>query len=341
MILGYVRGTPLLKMRKLLRLSADDGQLCSTDDSRLRNLYGQLADVFIQLRRFEFPAIGRFAPSPGGGELGLEVSRPPISNCINMQVIEGLRPLDIMDEYGRGDGVMTSANDHVSMMLRIAWDAYKRGKSLASNHDEAGCDIFNLDMFSTFVRESWLDPGLDRGPYVLDHGDLGLYNILVDEDTLDIVAVLDWEWSRAVPRQFFTPPYWLTGLPLNMISMTSIYKKHVKKLDVFRSILAERERSFYPDGSTPLSDEWARIHEGGGVLIGPALESWTFIDEVAENYIYYHLGGYHKDRPARIAGLLASRPDYRVDADNKVRDTLVYLAQLREMGVISDDTSDQ
>jgi aminoglycoside phosphotransferase (APT) family kinase protein len=44
-----------------------------------------------------------------------------------------------------------------------------------------------------------------RGPFVLVHGDLELFNLLVD-DNMDIIAVLDWEWSRVVPRQFFIPP---------------------------------------------------------------------------------------------------------------------------------------
>ena len=48
------------------------------------------------------------------------------------------------------------------------------------------------------------------GPFVLSHLDLRWPNIIVDDD-LDILAVIDWEWTGSIPRQLFTPPSWIAG----------------------------------------------------------------------------------------------------------------------------------
>lgn len=50
----------------------------------------------------------------------------------------------------------------------------------------------------------------DSGPFKLICDDFRPGNILVKEDTLEIVAVVDWEWTYASPYQFlFSPPSWL------------------------------------------------------------------------------------------------------------------------------------
>jgi aminoglycoside phosphotransferase (APT) family kinase protein len=59
-------------------------------------------------------------------------------------------------------------------------------------------------MFCQYA-EDWVDRSLDTGPFVLVHGDLEIFNLLLGDD-MSIVSVLDWEWSRVVPRQFFEPP---------------------------------------------------------------------------------------------------------------------------------------
>jgi len=326
MILEYVEGTMLSEIK-----------LWEADDRQLRHLYTQLADVYIQLRQFEFPAIGRLTPSSYGK---VEASRRPITNDMNLQVIEdGLQPLEILDEYCH-DGVIRSANDYVSMLLRVAWNAYESGTTKVSNEEEAAYDLFNLDMFSTFVRNEWLDPTLDKGPFVLHHGDLGAYNVLVN-DKFDILAILDWEWSRTVPRQLFVPPVWLSGGAFNIISLHGFFfNEHVKKLDMFRAILNEREQKLC-GGKRLLSDEWAHVHEKAALLIPHALESWTFIDMVALRYLDRYLNGKREDHTERANAFLAARPEYRVIAANKIRDTVAHHAKLRELGIDSDEDKDK
>lgn len=54
-----------------------------------------------------------------------------------------------------------------------------------------------------------MDPALDSGPFALMHGYFRPPNLIMN-DNLDILAVIDWEWSPVVPLQLFIPPTLLT-----------------------------------------------------------------------------------------------------------------------------------
>ena len=75
-----------------------------------------------------------------------------------------------------------------------------------------------------------------------------------------------------------------------------------------------------------------------GVLIPGALESWTYIEDVAALYLDRYINGRRKDRAERAEAFLASRDDYRIVAENKIRDTAAYVAQLRELGMTDSDS---
>lgn len=51
---------------------------------------------------------------------------------------------------------------------------------------------------------------VESGPFKLFCEDFRPGNVLVDEETLKIQAVIDWEWTYTAPRQFlYSPPPWL------------------------------------------------------------------------------------------------------------------------------------
>jgi hypothetical protein len=53
-----------------------------------------------------------------------------------------------MANYGNVAGVLTSADDYISLLLRIAWNAFEKGGK--NVYDEAeGCrSLYHLDQFS-------------------------------------------------------------------------------------------------------------------------------------------------------------------------------------------------
>ncbi|KAL9125970.1 MAG: hypothetical protein Q9217_004900 [Psora testacea] len=57
-------------------------------------------------------------------------------------------------------------------------------------------------------REFWLNKSSSKDQYVFCHNDLAQHNIMVDPETLQVVAILDWESSGFYPPDF-EAPLWL------------------------------------------------------------------------------------------------------------------------------------
>jgi hypothetical protein len=79
-------------------------------------------------------------------------------------------------------------------------------------------------------------------------------NILFDDD-YNLVAVLDWEWSRVVPAQLMVPPIWLIGGHLDGVLLCD--RAYNTKVGYLRAAIQEREKAL---GLPPrLSAEWAPL----------------------------------------------------------------------------------
>lgn len=74
------------------------------------------------------------------------------------------------------------------------------------------------------------------------HGDLlMLMSNLLFDDELNLVGVLDWEWSFVVPAQMLTPPVWLSGGdPKWMFIGTNLFYNEVSRLV---TAVRDRERA--------------------------------------------------------------------------------------------------
>ncbi|XHG05644.1 hypothetical protein AWENTII_008862 [Aspergillus wentii] len=70
-----------------------------------------------------------------------------------------------------------------------------------------------------------------NGPFVLTLSDLHPSNIFVDEEW-HIISLIDLEWACSFPIELQTPPYWLTGRPIDDI-------EHGKQLDTFKRVITE------------------------------------------------------------------------------------------------------
>jgi hypothetical protein len=127
-----------------------------------------------------------------------------------------------------------------------------------------------------------VDRCLNQGLFVLVHSDLEPFNLIVNKN-IDIISVLDWEWSRVVPLQFFKPPLWLKIPDTTKLAWNFVYNDYLKSFDQFLAIVRTREREKY--GNELLADEWAKAKENSGFLVANALENWTDMDWFANRYI--------------------------------------------------------
>lgn len=240
-------------------------------------LYTSLANVYLQLRRLEFPAIGRLAQCTKG----VGVCRRALTIDVNGLQIEGLNPFATQASYHAKKDSLLSANDYIAMRLQISWNAFLKSRD---NIEIGMADsvLYHLNLFCKHVEE-WKDAELDQGPFVLAHGDLGPQNLIVD-DKLEIRAVIDWEWSRVIPVQLFSPPLWLTCRNNLYITMHNSYRHYLREaLLPFLDVVKTQELSTF--GETRLFGEWASRMDNGEPLVANALENWTDIDWFA----YLHL----------------------------------------------------
>ncbi|KAF4626308.1 hypothetical protein G7Y89_g11853 [Cudoniella acicularis] len=321
LILEYVEG---------LKLTYADFKKLS-DEQRTR-LYTSLADIYIQLRRLEFPSIGCVTREPDG----FEVRKRTVTIDLNMQELEGLAPSEIQDAYYSASGTLTSANDYIAMLLQIADNAFSKGCGTVS--EEEGEDhLYHLHLFRQYA-EHWVDRSLDRGPFALIHGDLELFNLLLGDD-MNIVSVLDWEWSRVVPRQLFKPPLWLSNTTIEDMSYGYRYRDYLESLDKFLVVLRVQERERY--GSELLADEWDKGKQKSGFMVANALENWTAMDWFASRYINLRVYGGKEDLPERIKTFIQDDPARKALIERKVLEWTSYTAQLQQLDAFVSHSKDR
>ncbi|KAK0753663.1 hypothetical protein B0T18DRAFT_452798 [Schizothecium vesticola] len=145
----------------------DLSKLKKLPEEQQTNLYSSLADIYIQLRRLEFPSIGCLESGPDG----IQVNKTTISQNINIQELEGLQPSSIQAQYFEPDGRLTSANKYVAMLLDVSDNAFARSRGSVYEEDQGGDALYHLYLFRQYTQQ-WADPLLDHCPFVMVHGDL-------------------------------------------------------------------------------------------------------------------------------------------------------------------------
>lgn len=213
------------------------------DEQRTR-LYPSLVDIYIQFIRLGFPSIGCLTR----GRDGFRVSRRTVTVDFNMQEPEGLAPSEIQDSYYGANGILSSANDYSAMLLQMR---FPRVEALSRSWRRAKTN-FIICTCSATMPKSGLTAASTKA-LVLVHGDLKIFNLPLDDD-MNLVSVLDWEWSRVIPLQFFEPPMWLSTTTIEDMSYGYQYRNYLELLDGLLAIMPCRERERY--GNELLADEW-------------------------------------------------------------------------------------
>ncbi|XWW94150.1 hypothetical protein V2A60_002092 [Cordyceps javanica] len=301
-IVDYIEGTQLSSVNiQLLEKEKQD------------QLYKSLAKILLQLRRLTFPSFGRLYRA-GGNEL--RVSNDITTKDINMQELEGLDPRRIQQHcYGTRDFLPT-ASHYTETLIRTAYNAFFKGTD-SVDPDMIDSSLYHLDLFRQHAA-FWLDPKTSPVQFALSHGDFAPDNILVDEDTMEVVGVLDWGWSRVVPVQYFTPPLWLKHADVQSLAWKHAYDGYVaRELNVFLSVVRAEERRAYRDST--LADQWDRTKHDGGFLMAHALENWHDMDAVAFRYLNARYYGGTSDLEGRMTQFLQDDPLRGLVVDMKAR----------------------
>lgn len=124
-----------------------------SDDERTI-LYEQLADIYAQLRRLEFPAIGQLCHD-GSDNSTIHVTGLPPTIDLNIQELEGLGPSSVQREY---KAPLTSSGQYVSMLLSIAQNAFEKSPSSVCGRKDGRTSLLYMDRFAAFIKDcsrSW------------------------------------------------------------------------------------------------------------------------------------------------------------------------------------------
>ncbi|PSS10591.1 hypothetical protein M430DRAFT_145532 [Amorphotheca resinae ATCC 22711] len=251
MILDYIDGEPLTK--RMLRDSSSDCR---------RQFFGEVVDMFAQLRRLEFPRGGSLMPNATVGiwarlrtfmflreesftpqsTIGLEFG-PKIVGAFSMRNNE----LQV-DGYTAPRFIATTAKEFFREQYRLLQYMWKM-PSQELGREEAEREEFALHALSLEEAQKTLGLKADSSgdSFCLSHPDLRVDNIIVD-DKLHIRGVIDWEFSVTVPRHAFLPPSWITGHDTGSI---------VSKLDFlseFMSVLSSRKH--LSSSHSQLAQDW-------------------------------------------------------------------------------------
>lgn len=291
MIVDFVDGKPLSIALKEIGVEDRPDKLCG--------MFGSLADILIQLRHLEFPSIGRLRYQSDD----IIVDASLMSIDINEQALEGYRPLEVQASFLDQNNTLKSTKKYTDMLLRLAHNDFLNKQAEEGANAEI---LYHLHLFSDHCKR-WLDPNMEKGPFVLVHGDLEPHNILVDGN-MSIIAVLDWEWSRVIPAQFFHPPLWLEFTFQHLV-IPAVYNRHMNTtFKRFLETVSEREAALY--GDQLLTAEWSRLSQNGGFLFAHALENWagSDIDDVVYGYIHPKYYGGTEDLPGRVQAYLVENP---------------------------------
>nr|KMM66373.1 hypothetical protein CPAG_02712 [Coccidioides posadasii RMSCC 3488] len=121
----------------------------------------------------------------------------PLSILMNEQTLAGFNPSRLIAP----NQVFHSAIDYIFMIHQALLDEFHLRRDSVCGESDARSYLYGLHNSRQFLID-WVKPEHNHGPFVLMHGDLRSANILVDDD-LNIVSVLDWEWSHTIPLQMF------------------------------------------------------------------------------------------------------------------------------------------
>ncbi|GJC92663.1 LOW QUALITY PROTEIN: phosphotransferase [Colletotrichum higginsianum IMI 349063] len=197
------------------------------NNARLDFVYEQVAGFMLQLSRLSFSRIGAVSRNETSGQWDV-VTRRPLTYDMNELVTLGGCPADRLPEsaapFDRASRFFCACSQSLQVHLEVQ-------RNIAGN-DEALA-------WSQFVARRQLPHmPIPTGPFRLFCDDLRPTNMLVDPETLRITAVLDLEFTNAMPAQFAEDvPWWL------LLQHPAVWVGE-GKLEEFLSLFQPRKEQF-------------------------------------------------------------------------------------------------
>lgn len=239
MISDFVEGTHL---SDILKDPSDKKKTYlnpNIDKDTLENVFSQLAEIMLQLYQFNFDHIGAISKSPCTG--AWSVTGRPLTYSMSELATAASYPSDKfpMERFESASEYFQSLTVQHKIHL---WTQ----RNLCEDPADARDRYVSRHLFAQLIDKHCTD---DRGPFKLFCDDFRPQNILVDPNTLRIKAVLDLEFTNAMPSQFASePPWWLVlAGPDNYVirgrSIAEFIEAYEPRLDQFLEVMERVEKT--------------------------------------------------------------------------------------------------
>lgn len=210
----------------------------------------------LQLSRLDFTTIGAITKNSSSNEW--DASARPLTynmNELRTVVSKFLTKEDPTAPFKSANSYLHSLADEHLVHLQTQ-------RNLANNRDDARKRFIARHRFKKLISRYCIG---DTGPFKLYCDDLQPSNILADPDTFRITAVLNFEFTDAMPAQFtYDSPWWLLLLGPDMWlerhSMEEFLVSYVPRMEQFLKALerVEKKTNLESSPSDPLFSDWMR-----------------------------------------------------------------------------------
>ncbi|WEW60250.1 hypothetical protein PRK78_005735 [Emydomyces testavorans] len=262
-IMDFVDGIRLSTfLKKPTKDDQEDAILKSEIDlAVLDTIYDQLADYMIQFSKLDFARIGAISEDPNSNTWS--VSGRPLTYNMNELATSSGYPVDKFPS-----NQFTSAHEYFLYLTDEHWVHFQTQRNLADDQEDAQRRFLARYRFKQLIPSYCIE---DAGPFKLFCDDLQPSNMLIDPETLQITAVLDFEYTNVMPAQFaYDPPWWLLLLGPDMwlerYSLEGFLSRYEPRMEQFLQAMERIEaklESKPPSGprlSTRMRDSWRSKH---------------------------------------------------------------------------------
>jgi broad specificity phosphatase PhoE len=275
MIMEYVEGKKLFG--ELLQLTTkNERQMDLCDDlgnPRVLHAYKQIADYLLQIYQLNFNAAGAISKSSSNMWL---VSERPLTDNMNVLVTS-------VSNYPVENFPTTTCSSpelYFQQLAEMNLTHLNIQRNLVTNRENAKRFFIARHRMKERLGQ-WISTTTDTSPFKLYCYDFRPSNMIVDED-FNIKAVIDFEFSNALPAQFaHDPPWWLIVFrPTEWIERGYSYERLKKRLEPhieqFLQVMEEKEKETVKP-VVPLSIRMRDSWTSGRFWFNLAIRnSWSF-----------------------------------------------------------------
>ncbi|OIW22986.1 hypothetical protein CONLIGDRAFT_694359 [Coniochaeta ligniaria NRRL 30616] len=243
LIMDFVEGVSVADI-----IQTPDARIMREDVSEktLEAILRQTVNFMLQLSKLSFPSIGSLSSdsTPGEGGFDASIRSRPLTQKAHEYLLEGG-----VDVLGHRRETFSSTTEYFNHVVDRDLRHLLEQPNSVDDAQDAREKFIYFNVMKTLVARHVL-PAHDKGPFKLMCDDFQPTNMIVNNvEDLQIVGVIDWEWSYTAPIQLVnsTPTWLLIQSPNAWASVDQRLDRFKKHLELFTRILEEEETSVLGD----------------------------------------------------------------------------------------------